>query len=59
MVGRIVGKDRPGTDGGNDIADKEAKKALKEVLRSSPTAAYNAHWAMGCGVGHLDRCMLG
>ena len=36
--GRITAKDQ----GGNDVADREAKRALKEALRLSPTAAVRA-----------------
>ena len=45
LWGKISARDR----GGNDIADKEAKKALKEALRCSPTAVYNAYWARAVG----------
>ena len=45
LFGRISARDR----GGNDIADKEAKKALKEALRQSPTAMVNAYIARAVG----------
>ena len=45
LWGKISARNR----GGNDLADKEAKRALKEALRSSPTAGYNASWARAIG----------
>ena len=45
LFGRISARDR----GGNDIADKEAKKALKEALKQSPTASVNAYIARAVG----------
>ena len=41
LAGRISARDRAG----NDLADKEAKKALKEAIKSSPIAAFNGHLA--------------
>ena len=45
IFGRISARDQ----GGNDVADKEAKRALKEALRRSPTASVNASIARAIG----------